>query len=795
MRQKFFSSVTILGLAAGFTCFLLIFLYVRNEFSYDKFHDDHEKIYRLIQVIEDPTGTRKTALTAPRVSSWAVENLPQVESMTRLMTLGRMTVGNEVEKRDYEQIWVADTNFFTFFSFPLLKGHPIKAMKDNSGIILNEKTARKYFNTIPPVGESLYNNRYESKISAIVKDIPSTSHFDFDIMLPEAVAASNFKWWNNFVATNWTSNAYITYFKLNPGTDVNQLEERLREEALKHYKEEDNKNFSFYLQPLADIHFHSDGIEGGVNFGGTKAYYSYLFISIGIIILLVACFNYMNLSTTAAVKRTKEVGLRKTVGAYSSQLIFQFLAEAILLAFISLIISILLVDLLLPFLNDFMNRSLTFDLFDWQVWIGLILLTVFTGTISGLYPAFVTARISPAKALKANSNAGRQKFTLRKALVTTQFAVAITMIASTVIIYRQLQFLQEKDLGFNLDNLVVIDINSGNLRSNFESIKLDMKNVSGIEAATVSSRVPGEWKPTPVAMAKVLGNDKIVDNIYIGADHEFISTFDINLISGRNFTNSLSDSLSIIINQEAARSLGLSDPVGAEIIIDRVNWYGSIQDLDQPFRATVIGVVEDFNFESFKTELKPMIIAYWKNPIHNIDYFTVRTSTGNIEGLLTDLRAVNNKYDPENPMEYHFLNAQFERFYQDDVQRGKLFLIFSIIVVVLSCMGLFALASYMTKLRIKEVGIRKVLGAQGGQIVYLLIKDFAILIVVAFVIAVPVGYFTMDSWLDDFVYKTGISWWSFAISGFGVLLLSLVTISTMTIRAASINPVDTLKGE
>ncbi len=629
-------------------------------------------------------------------------------------------------------------------------------------------------------------------------DFPANSHLSFDMFVPAKEIGKLIDGWNEYMSTNWTDNDVVTYVKLNADADISALEQKITKLISENYGPEEKFNSTFSLQPLAAIHFNSadiKGVEGGFNENEGKIYYVLLFLSIGILILLIAAFNYMNLSTAAALQRSKEIGLRKTAGASRTQLILQFLSETTILTFIALILSVFIADLLLPYLNNFTDKAMVLQLLDFRIWIGLILLGLLIGVLSGSYPAYLITKVTPSAALKAEIHFGSKGYNLRKALVLAQFTIAIVMIIGTLVINRQNNFLKEKDLGFQVDNLVTIDINSQILRNDFEAIKSEMNTLSAVSSVTVSSRVPGEWKDFPLIEAKLSGNDNMDEMIFIGADADFLQTYDVNLLAGRNLMQASADSSSVLINKAAAEALGLQDVIGHQIVVENINWGGRKEVLESPYRATIVGVVEDFHFESFRQSLRPMVIGHWTNPIQKIDYYTLNVSSTDFASTLAQLQEINNRFDAENPIEYNFLDEKFERFHTDDTRQGSLFLMFSSVVILISCMGLFALASFMIRHRTKEVGIRKVLGAGLRQITLLIIKDFALLVAIAFLIASPVAYWLATQWLSDFAYQAPLSLWSFVLGGALALILAVLTVSYLTLKAASADPVKSLRNQ
>ena len=795
VKNRIFSTVNILGLTLGFTCFILLSLYVANELSYDRFHSNSDQIYRVVQKITDKDGTtRKVAGVAPLVGTESVQQYPEVVDETRLIEIGRVTVGNEPLSRAYERIWIAEPNFFRFFDFKFIHGDPATALSAPDNLVITESVARKYFGGTDVVGKTLYTNRYEARISGVIRDFPANSHIDMNVIHTMPTWEREISDWKKWVSSNWTSNAFITYLRMTPGFDRKAFENKLTGLVMEHY-EGVNYTSAFILQPLTDIHLFSGDIEGGLNAGAGDPLYLYMFGVVGLLVLAIACFNYMNLSTAAAAARTREVAMRKTMGADRKQLIMQFTGEALLFTVISLLLAVVLIETVLPMVNSLAGKNLELSLNDPLLAGVLFAAVIGSGILSSLYPAFYLSGVNPVNALKRDIVIGGKKFSLRKILVVTQFTASIVMISATIIIYQQLSYLEHKQLGFDVDNLLTVDINSGILRSRFESIKQEFKNVDGVQSVSVSSRVPGEWKTFPVADVDGPGNKNTTQMIFVGADEDFLGTFEIGLIAGRNLTNDPADSNSVLISESALRALDMENPVGKTVTITGTMWSGDYAEQDEPYSPRIVGVIKDFYFQSFRKSRMPIMLASYRNPVHRIDYYTLRIKTDDWDRTIRDLQAVNYRFDPENPMEYHFLDAQFDRFYQADKIRGQLFMLFSGVIIFIACLGLFALSSFAIKNRTKEIGVRKVLGASTTRITWLISGEFAMLVAFAFVAGAPLAYWAVSSWLQEFAYRIEISLWVFVVSGLAALLIALATISFQTIRAALGNPVDSLRYE
>ncbi len=796
LKNRSFSIVNIFGLTLGFACFILITLYLHDELTFDMFHHDAAHIYRVIQHEKMEDGsTRNVAPVAARIAPEMMKQLPETQDVIRISALGRVTMGNDPANRAYERLLTADANFFTFFNFPLAAGDPVNALKEPDRVVISEALAKRYFPNGDAMGKRIWTSMtrndqpIEVIVSGIMKPFPKHSHLQFDILFSESTWATVFPWYTNFMNSDWSSNAFITYIKTKDNIDQKNFEQKISGLVRSNYSGEKPFNSTFTLQPLKDVHLYSEGIQGNdVNANGLKPFYLYMFSGVAVLILLIACLNYMNLSTAAAYKRTREIGTRKTLGALKSQLITQFTGEALVLA-------ITAVQVLVPYVNAFTEKELALGNLSWD-WIAIIAAAViFSGIVSALYPAFIISRVRPAEALKKDVRVGNRALPVRKLLVVAQFVISIMMIASTLVVYRQLRFIQTKDLGFQVDNLLVIDINSDPLRRNFETVKSEFANIPEVLSISTSTRVPGEWKTFPIATANVAGSSESRESIFVGIDNDFLSTYQIKLLEGRNFVAGSADSTKILLTELAVKDMGLTNPIGQIIEIPKVRWGGSINQLDRTFRAEVIGVVEDFHFESFRQAMMPLIFAAPNTPIQRIDYYTMRVRTSDWPSTIDKLRAVNNKIDPNNPLEYTFLDKTFENFYKADVKRGQTFLAFSGIIVLIACMGLFALVSYSIESRTKEIGIRKVLGASVNSIVRMISTEFLALVIIACVVGIPIAWYLMNQWLSDFAYRIPMTPGIFISAASIAVIIALLTISLRSIRAAIANPVNSLRNE
>lgn len=804
-KNKTFAAINISVLTLGFSCFLLLALYVQDELSFDMFHRDADRIYRILQHEQQDNGTtRNVSSIAPAIGKEVKEQFAEVDDMCRLSAFGRVSLGNDPTTRTQERALSADPNFFTFFDFPLVEGDPKDALQSPRGIVISETIKERYFGDGPAVGKQIWSGYVrEGKpvyltVSGVMKDFPKNSHLQISLLFSDATWNTLFKDYAQYVNTDWVDTEYTTYLKVKSQTDVESLSSRIETLVKKNYPNNREFKSEFELQPLHTIHTESDHLQAAAdefNAHNIKPFYLYMFAALGAILLLTACLNYMNLSTAVAMKRTREIGTRKTLGAPKFQMVAQFIVDSIVLSALSLLVSIAVVYSALPFVNVFANKemSLTSVPVEWLV--SLFAFTILVGILAALYPAFIATRVSIVNALKREIKIGSSSLSVRKALLIAQFAISIMMLASTLVIYQQLNYLREKDLGFNHENLLVVDINSRNLRRNFEMVKAEFGKPSEVIQVTASTRVPGEWKSFPVTTAKSDRNAGGSKMIFVGIDHDFLETYKIKLLAGRTIEDPVADSLKIVVTQLAVEQLGLTDPLGQLIEIPKVSYGERMEELDQPFRAEIIGVVENFHFESLRSQLMPVIFGAPNTVIQQIDYYTLRIKTTDWGKTIETLKEINNKIDADAPLEYTFLDSRFDELYLADERRGQIFLTLSIIVVLIACLGLFALVSYSVESRIKEIGVRKVLGASVNNIVSLISQEFLILVLVAGLFGLPVAWYFMDTWLQEFAYRVSLGVWVFVEAVLGTLIIALVTISLRTVRAARVNPVNSLRSE
>ena len=798
MRNKIFSFINIFGLVVGLTTFLLISLYIFDELTFDSFHTHADNIYRVVNKKVSAEGKEaKVASVAYQISETGKTIFPEIKKAAKYAGSGRVNVGTQENTNVfYETFTIANTDFLEVLDFDLIAGDRKTALKAPFSVVLTEESAMKYFNRSDVIGKAIKveGDSLPYTVTAVLKNIPVNSHISFNLLFSESSITN--KRYRDFISSDWSSDNFATYFLLNEKAEIKDLEAKLNQLIKSKRPANEKDKYVYSLQALRDIHFYSDDIEGQ---SGGNLTYIYIFAILAIFVLVIACINYMNLTTARFANRAREIGVRKTAGASRENLIKQFIAEAFVVTAISLLIALLLVQTLLPYFNGFTHKKLTLNFnTDYRIWIGVGIVVVAASLMSGMYPALFQSRIKPILLLKNKINVGKGNLSVRRLLVIFQFSLSIIMIVATTIVYMQMKYVNTKDMGFKKDQLIIVDINSGKVRRGAETIKREFAKLSQVRDVSVSSRVPGEWKNLVKVRVK---NENITslegkDMYFLGIDDQFLKTYNIQLLKGRNFSNSGSgDSTAVIINETAAKQLGIVQATGQVVEIPSVDYSGSIERLDASFNARVVGIVKDFNFQSLHQAVSPMVLGFRNNPFQNIDYFSSRVDTENVEETLRQMADVLAVIDPEHLFEYHFLDKQWELFYQQDQIQQTIFLIVAILTILIACLGLFGLATYAAEQRIKEVGIRKVLGASISNIIVILTKDFVKLVLIAAVIAFPIAWWAMYNWLQNFAYHIEIKWWVFAMAGIVAITIALLTISYQTIRAALMNPVKSLKSE
>ncbi|QMW05505.1 ABC transporter permease [Spirosoma foliorum] len=804
-RHKLYTALNVAGLTLGITCFLLIGLYLFDELTFDQQHSRANRIYRAIQHKKAPAEDLTIAAASYKVAEAATKSIGEIEKSARIVRTGRANLSNPENKNMFQEtIAFGSPSLLEMFDFETVDGSGRSALNEPNSIIIVEELAQRLFNSTHVVGKTVdFEINKQLKITAVLKNHPRNSSFDFNAIISEATVSNDedFAEWT----ANWDSQTFMTFFllkeKANPEIAAKKITDLLNANA----KLEPGNSISYTLQPLADIHLFSDAITDGARNSNVEAMsqgsllYIKIFALVALFVLLIACINYMNLATARASNRAKEIGVRKASGAFRSHLIQQFLTESLLVTILSFLVAIVFVNLLLPAFNKFTHKELSLDFnSDYRIWLYSLLAVGIAGFLSGSYPAFLLSGFSPLLLLKNLKLQNRGDLSLRKGLVVFQFTISVVMMIATIVLFQQVQFANDKNLGFNKKLLLVVDINSGKVRSSAETIKTEFSRIPGVNQVSVTSRVPGEWKVIPTVQVKTQESTNEPKVAYwIGADENFAKTFEIQLLAGRNFKG-MDDSTSVILNESAAKLLNIKEVSGQQIDIPSRAMGGSYRPLNkenQPFHARIIGIVKDFHFQSLREKIAPMVLAYQRNPVHNIDYFTARIEGKDIPATLVQMRDVLAKIDPTHLLEYHFLDEQLARFYAEDQRRETLLIWVALVTIFIACLGLFGLATYAAEQRIKEIGVRKVLGAGVMNLTALLSKDFLKLVLIANGIAFPIAWWATNQWLNEFAYHIQVEWWVFLLAGILALAIALTTVSYQAIKAALVNPVKSLRSE
>jgi putative ABC transport system permease protein len=786
-RRKGFSILNVLGLSIGLAASILILQYVKDELSYDDFHTKAARIYRVrFDAYRDGEQIFKCATAFPKVAPMLKADFPEVEDATRLyLRYGGGVVRYEDVAIKEDNLFQAEQNFFSIFSYPLLQG--TARLNEPNTAIVEKETARKYFGEVNPIGKRIRLGSSEEYEITGVMESPENSHLKFTFLFSYPTLVT--LWGKNFDEA-WGWYDFYNYVLLKPGSDAQAFEAKLPAFINKHGNREKESDFTkFVLQPLEDIHLYSDLIqEASVNGNGDAVYF---LMVIALFILAIAWVNYINLATARAVERDKEVGIRKSIGAYKSQLIGQFIAEAVVINVAAAFLGLLMVYIAIPFFNEMADKHLTYSVFyDGNLWISLGVLFLAGSFLSGLYPAFVLSSYQPAKVLKGSMMGSREGLFLRKALVVGQFAASVVLITGTIVVYRQLEFMQNRDLGIDIDQTLVINapgfLAVDSLYGNYlQGYRNSIETHPDVKSFTATTEVPGNlifWTNG----AKRIGDDDSQRNMMyiLGIDHEFFTTFGNKFLAGREYAKEFTgDDASVILNRKAVEVFNLTSPehaIGQQIQIggDTLN---------------IVGVVENYHQEGLKQDFRPTAFRLQRDAR---SYFCIKLNTGNLPQTMAFLKEKYAAVFPNNPFDYFFLDTFFNRQYKNERQFGSVFGFFAGLAIFVACLGLFGLASFTAAQRTKEIGIRKVMGSSVPNIFLLLSKDFLKLVFIANVIAIPVIWLVMDRWwLNAFVFRINVGASVFVIAAMITTLIALITVSYQSLTAAMMNPVKSLRYE
>ena len=777
LKNKGLSFINIFGLAIGMAFALLIGLWIQYETSFDKFHKNADRI-ALVRKNTLFNGEKNTQVSIPLpLYDELKSNYPEVKRATRIDwgNPHSLMVGNNKFNKPGTYV---DPDFLKMFSFPLIKGNIETALKDPNSIVLTQSLATTLFGKENPLNKTIkIDNEYNVQVTAVIKDVPKNSSLSFEFLAPFEFKVQNFDWVKN-AKTMWSNNFLMNAVEIKEGASMDVLSKKIGPLMVQKDKEL-NKNQTLFLQPMQRWHLYDD-YKNWVNVGG-RIEYVRLFGLIGIFVLLIACINFMNLSTARSEKRAKEVGIRKAVGSQRIQLIVQFLSESMLTAFLAFLLSLVLMWVLLPYLKDVGFENVTIDFTKFSLIVSVLVVCIFTGLVAGSYPALYLSSLLPVKVLKGILRQGRGAVIFRKVLVVSQFAISIGLIISTVIVFQQINHAKDRSIGYDPDNLITIP-SSNDLAKNYQVLKQDLLNTGYIESVAKASspmtNIYNSWSgfswegSEPNAI-------NVMDVVMTERDYE--KAVSLKFKQGRPFSREYkTDSNAVILNEAALKMIGYKDPIGKTIKLDTQ-------------RLTIVGIIENV---VMRNPFKPVSAAAMLFNADNVSNFFLRLKpTADLKKALAAIKPIVEKYNPAMPFEYSFVDEEFQKKFTTENQVAKLAGIFAGLAIFISCLGLFGLAAFMAERRVKEIGIRKVLGASVTNLWMLLSKEFVLLVLVAFLIASPLAFWLMKDWLQKYDYRIDISWWVFIIAGLLALVIALITVSSQAIKAAIANPVKSLRTE
>ncbi|PRY10337.1 putative permease [Pontibacter ummariensis] len=777
MRHKVFSLINISGLALGMTCSILILLWVKDEVSMNRFHEDIDNLYRVMEVQSYPGADDLTTDANPGPLAEALEQeLPEVKHAVRSTTWEWKQLFAYNDKVLKVGGRYTDPEFFEVFSFPLLHGNAAQVLKQPNSVVISETVAKQFFDSPEAAMGKMFkvDNSKSYKVTGVMQDVPKNSTMQFDYVMPleDWISTPGGGW-----LKDWGNNGIRTFLQLQPGTDMAAFNEKIKPIVKQHEKE---SNIDLFVQPVSDMYLYGE-FRNGSQAGSGNIEDVRLFSVVAVFILIIACINFMNLATARSAKRAKEVGVRKAIGASKSALIRQFMTESVLVAFLALFVSVNLAGILLPHFNDLTGKFISIDLTDPLMLLLLFGVALLTGIISGSYPAFFLSSFDPAVVLKGTTKLSKRVSVFRKGLVVFQFMLSGLLIVSTLVVYLQLHYIRTKNIGMDRENLMYLPL-EGELQRKYEVVKRELEGIPGIMSVSSSNQNPMmvgnstgsvEWK----------GKDPNANILFsmMTVDYDFLETMGITLKEGRDFSKSFgTDTAAFIVNHEAARLMQLQEPVGESLTL-----WGER-------KGHIIGVVNNFHSSSMHVATQPLILVLLPEEDNTL---LARIAPGKTTEAVAAVEQIIKRHNPAFPFEYHFLDEDFEMMYKSEAIMGQLTKYFAGIAIFISCLGLFGLALFTAEQRTKEIGIRKVLGASITSIVYMLSKDFLKLVLIANLIALPLGWYFMRSWLNDYAERTEMSWWIFAVAFVSTVLIAMLTLSFHAVKTAVTNPVTSLRTE
>lgn len=781
IKEKIYSAINILGLTIGITCSMFLLLYVLDELSFDRYHSKADKIYRIVSNIKEPDNAFTWAVAQIPLADELRDNYPEVENAVRFFGTGRNLYKYGDQQFYEEGFYLADSTVFDMFDYEFISGDKNTALDLPYSIVLTESISKKYFGTEDPMGKSIKNQQNEEyKVTGLIKDVPENSHFRFDALQSRSSIPGYQGSWGNF--------GVYTYIELPRGYDLEKMYTSLDTivaQKVDPIFKDVGISIKYELQPIADIHLHSK-IQDEAESGGDISYI-YIFGAIACFMIIIACINYMNLATARSANRGKEVGVRKVMVAQKPQLITQFITESVLIALISLLVSLVAIYLLLPAFNSVANKSIPFGyILQGPVILSLVGIVVFVGIVGGSYPAFYLSGFNPVNVLKGKGASKGGSVLFRKALVITQFSISIFMLISTMIVFDQLEFIRNKDLGFQKERVIKITLSERELRQRGPALVEKFKQSPLVEKVGMADASPGE------GIGKLLiqvedSEGKMVDrgvDLY-SAGFDFVPTMGMEIVQGRNFSRDvISDTTyAVLVNEAMVKRMNWADPIGRKFV------FGS----REPVEKRVVGVVKDYNQNSLYDVIEPLMIILNDN-LRNV---FVRVREGDVRQSLASLESIWNEVNPNFPFEYNFLDQDFDSQYKADEKRSKIFTVFSALTLSIACLGLLGLAAFTTEQRTNEIGVRKVIGASVPSLIILVTKEFFILVAISMVMAFPVAWHFTDGWLQNFAYRIELTgeWLTFILSVLLAFLITMATVGFHVIRAAIANPVNSLRDE
>lgn len=779
------SLVNIGGLSIGLTSCLLIYMFIGNELSYDQHHSKKDRIFRVVSDFSLGGEEDKSGMSSFMLSPTVKNDYPEVEEAIRVMPVGKQTMWVDDKPYQFNDNLMSDAGFFTLFDYEFVDGDPRTALAQPQSVVITDEAALKIFGTTSGVvGKMIRYARQSYKVTGIVKDQKDRSHLYFNTILSLSSIQPQME---TTLKNDWFYIAQANYILFKQPVDVASFEKKLvalRDKYIIPWLKQVNSegNITFHLQPLTAIHLDNT-YPAGYTRSGNRAYI-YIFGVLAVFILIIACINYINLAVATSGKRAKEIGIRKTVGADNVMLFVQFISESVLIALLAIILALAWSHLLLPLFNSITGKSLnipySFSLLAW-----VVMMVVCIGLVAGAYPAFYLSRMQPAMVLKSNKLPGNFSAWLRKSLVAFQFFIAASFIICTIVVYAQVHYIRNKDLGFNKDQVLVVSIPlpDTSFVNRFEVMRQELLQNPGIASVATSSNIPGAPGGQLIHVIETPDHQSLEKAIdFMMVSHDLVPIMGMKMVEGRNFSKDIlsDDTAAFIVNETAVKIYGWKDPLSYRL----ENGFG--------YSGKIIGVVKDFNYKSLHEPVQPLVMVLGARLQGNL---LIRINAGKEKEVIAFVEQIWNKYSKRYPVEYFFMDDNFDKLYRSEQRMMKLFAVFAVVSMVISCLGLYALVTYSLEQRVKEIGIRKVMGASVTTIVVSILREYGVLVFIALVCAIPVSGYFMQRWLTDFAYRTELSVWMYAIAGFISLLVASATISIQTVRAASANPVQSLRYE